>query len=124
MDRRGFRAYPDAMLHRVLTLLTILCLSVAPGIAAAYASSMPMETASMQMAGHAGAAEPCHATGACQKAAALCAWACTAGVAVSPLPMSLATAPLPRMMRTAPEAEAGAGLQPAPTDRPPDSLRV
>lgn len=118
------------MLRRVFALLTILCLAIAPGLAATHAAAMTLDGAVMDQASeqdgamthHGGdGAGACHDRGDCPKNAALCAWACAGIIAVAPQPVASGAADLPRMTWAVPGDLFSAGLKPAPTDRPPNS---
>ncbi|MTH34347.1 hypothetical protein GL279_07015 [Paracoccus limosus] len=111
------------MLCRLITFMTILCLWMAPGIAADHAMAAPMAMAAHDAPHHIaqdGTGCTCPEQGGCAKQAAACAWAC-AGIAVmQPQPAAARGTPVPRLMHTAHAGATASGRTPAPSARPPD----
>ena len=117
------------MLRRVFTLLSILCLVIAPGLAAAHLAmvntqpaAMPAHASMHQMAMPAPAKEgTCSARDNCAGDTGICAWVCAGLIAIQPLPAAATAEETPRIVWTLPGNRHLRGLTPLPNDRPPNA---
>jgi hypothetical protein len=120
------------MLRRVFTLLSILCLVIAPGLAAAHLAivntqpagiaAMPAHGSMHQMEMPTPAKEgTCSAQDNCAKDSAICASVCAGLIAIQSLPATVTVEKAPRMAWALPGNRHLHGLTPQPDDRPPNA---